>query len=40
MERPAWAPQGIDISMPRASRMYGNYLGGSHSFGAGAGRTA
>jgi SAM-dependent methyltransferase len=32
MERPAWAPQGIDISMPSVSRMYDFYLGGSHNF--------
>ncbi|WP_267885317.1 hypothetical protein [Streptomyces sp. NRRL F-5126] len=40
MERPAWAPQGIDIPMPGVSRMYGNDLGGSDNFEAGAGRTA
>ncbi|MFI6685241.1 SAM-dependent methyltransferase [Streptomyces sp. NPDC050485] len=32
MERPAWAPQGIDISMPSVSRIYDYYLGGSHNF--------
>ncbi|WP_432742254.1 SAM-dependent methyltransferase [Streptomyces sp. JH002] len=32
MERPAWAPQGIDLSVPSVSRMYDFYLGGSHSF--------
>ncbi|MER5769770.1 SAM-dependent methyltransferase [Streptomyces sp. NPDC001985] len=32
MERPAWAPPGIDISMPSVSRMYDFYLGGSHNF--------
>ncbi|WP_406150085.1 SAM-dependent methyltransferase [Streptomyces anulatus] len=32
MERPAWAPQGIDISVPSVSRMYDFYLGGSHNF--------
>ncbi|MFB7918253.1 SAM-dependent methyltransferase [Streptomyces sp. NPDC056061] len=32
MERPAWAPLGIDISMPSVSRMYDFYLGGSHNF--------
>ncbi|MGQ4511180.1 SAM-dependent methyltransferase [Streptomyces sp. DW26H14] len=32
MERPAWAPQGIDISVPSVSRMYDYYLGGSHNF--------
>ncbi|MFJ8076545.1 SAM-dependent methyltransferase [Streptomyces sp. NPDC096176] len=32
MERPAWAPQGIDISVPSVSRIYDFYLGGSHNF--------
>ncbi|MFD4628309.1 SAM-dependent methyltransferase [Streptomyces sp. NPDC058284] len=32
MERPAWAPLGIDISMPSVSRIYDYYLGGSHNF--------
>ncbi|MGC5341850.1 SAM-dependent methyltransferase [Streptomyces sp. DT24] len=32
MDRPAWAPQGIDISVPSVSRMYDFYLGGSHNF--------
>jgi SAM-dependent methyltransferase len=32
MERPAWAPQGIDMSVPSVSRMYDYYLGGSHNF--------
>jgi SAM-dependent methyltransferase len=32
MERPAWAPPGIDISMPSVSRIYDYYLGGSHNF--------
>lgn len=32
MERPAWAPRGIDISMPSVSRIYDYYLGGSHNF--------
>ncbi|MFJ4964684.1 SAM-dependent methyltransferase [Streptomyces sp. NPDC088729] len=32
MERPAWAPQGTDISVPSVSRMYDFYLGGSHNF--------
>ncbi|MGW0790638.1 SAM-dependent methyltransferase [Streptomyces sp. NPDC002911] len=32
MERPAWAPQGIDISVPSVSRMCDFYLGGSHNF--------
>ncbi|MFC9682070.1 SAM-dependent methyltransferase [Streptomyces sp. NPDC056948] len=32
MERPAWAPRSIDISVPSVSRMYDFYLGGSHNF--------
>ncbi|WP_267241899.1 SAM-dependent methyltransferase [Streptomyces sp. PR69] len=32
MERPAWAPQGIDISVPSVARIYDYYLGGSHNF--------
>jgi SAM-dependent methyltransferase len=32
MERPAWAPPGIDISVPSVSRVYDYYLGGSHNF--------
>ncbi|UYQ65935.1 SAM-dependent methyltransferase [Streptomyces peucetius] len=32
MERPAWAPHGIDISVPSVSRIYDFYLGGSHNF--------
>ncbi|MFI2209144.1 SAM-dependent methyltransferase [Streptomyces sp. NPDC020141] len=32
MERAAWAPPGIDISVPSVSRMYDFYLGGSHNF--------
>ncbi|MFH9011336.1 SAM-dependent methyltransferase [Streptomyces sp. NPDC017943] len=32
MERPAWAPRSIDISVPSVSRMYDYYLGGSHNF--------
>ncbi|MFI9722233.1 SAM-dependent methyltransferase [Streptomyces sp. NPDC052396] len=31
-ERPAWAPQGIDLSVPSVSRIYDYYLGGSHNF--------
>ncbi|MFI1018518.1 SAM-dependent methyltransferase [Streptomyces sp. NPDC020965] len=34
MERPAWAPPGIDISMPSVSRMHDYYLGGSYNFHA------
>ncbi|MFF3749428.1 SAM-dependent methyltransferase [Streptomyces sp. NPDC002018] len=32
MERPAWVPRGIDISVPSVSRVYDYYLGGSHNF--------
>ncbi|MBW5486141.1 SAM-dependent methyltransferase [Streptomyces bambusae] len=32
MDRPAWAPPGIDISVPSVSRIYDYYLGGSHNF--------
>jgi hypothetical protein len=32
MQRPPWAPQGIDLSRPSAARMYDYYLGGSHNF--------
>lgn len=32
MERPSWAPQGIDLSVPSVSRVYDYYLGGSHNF--------
>ncbi|MEV5333270.1 SAM-dependent methyltransferase [Streptomyces werraensis] len=32
MERPAWAPWSIDITVPSVSRMYDYYLGGSHNF--------
>ncbi|MEU5668039.1 SAM-dependent methyltransferase [Streptomyces longwoodensis] len=32
MERPAWAPRSIDISVPSVSRIYDFFLGGSHNF--------
>ncbi|MFJ5775594.1 SAM-dependent methyltransferase [Streptomyces sp. NPDC093094] len=32
MERPAWAPRSIDISVPSISRICDYYLGGSHNF--------
>ncbi|MFZ4179632.1 SAM-dependent methyltransferase [Streptomyces pseudogriseolus] len=32
MERPAWAPRSVDITVPSVSRMYDFYLGGSHNF--------
>jgi SAM-dependent methyltransferase len=34
MERPAWAPRSIDISVPSVARVYDYYLGGSHNFEA------
>jgi SAM-dependent methyltransferase len=34
VNRPAWAPEGIDIDTPSASRLYDYYLGGSHNFAA------
>lgn len=34
MERPAWAPRGIDLTRPSVARMYDYYLGGSHNFEA------
>ncbi|KAF4408365.1 MULTISPECIES: SAM-dependent methyltransferase [Streptomyces] len=34
MERPSWAPQGIDLTVPSVSRIYDYYLGGSHNFEA------
>ncbi|MGV9388901.1 SAM-dependent methyltransferase [Streptomyces olivaceus] len=32
MERPAWVPRSIDVSVPSVSRIYDFYLGGSHNF--------
>jgi len=32
MERPAWAPRSIDITVPSVSRIYDFYLGGSYNF--------
>ncbi|MFI0999766.1 SAM-dependent methyltransferase [Streptomyces galbus] len=32
MERPAWAPRSIDISVPSVSRIYDFFLGGCHNF--------
>jgi hypothetical protein len=32
MDRPDWAPEGIDVERPSASRMYDYWLGGSHNF--------
>ncbi|MEU6404923.1 SAM-dependent methyltransferase [Streptomyces sp. NPDC046985] len=34
MERPAWAPRSIDVSVPSVARIYDYYLGGSHNFEA------
>ncbi|MGN9808755.1 SAM-dependent methyltransferase [Micromonospora sp. BQ11] len=34
MQRPDWAPDGIDIERPSVARMYDYYLGGSHNFAA------
>lgn len=32
MERPSWAPSGIDLDRPSIARVYDYYLGGSHNF--------
>jgi SAM-dependent methyltransferase len=32
MDRPDWAPEGIDIDRPSAARIYDYWLGGSHNF--------
>lgn len=32
MDRPEWAPEGVDIDRPSAARMYDYMLGGSHNF--------
>ncbi|MFB7495606.1 SAM-dependent methyltransferase [Streptomyces sp. NPDC056161] len=32
MERPAWAPRSIDISVPSVARIHDFYLGGSYNF--------
>ncbi|MDX3380530.1 SAM-dependent methyltransferase [Streptomyces niveiscabiei] len=34
MQRPAWAPRSIDISMPSVARINDWFLGGSHNFAA------
>jgi S-adenosyl methyltransferase len=31
MERPAWAPPDIDLTVPSVARIYDYYLGGSHN---------
>jgi hypothetical protein len=32
VELPDWAPEGVDITVPNAARMYDYMLGGSHNF--------
>jgi SAM-dependent methyltransferase len=32
MDRPNWAPKGVDIDRPSAARVYDYLLGGSHNF--------
>jgi SAM-dependent methyltransferase len=32
MERPSWAPEGVDTERPSAARVYDYALGGSHNF--------
>ena len=32
MERPAWAPEAIDVDRPSAARIYDYHLGGGHNF--------
>ncbi|MET9487537.1 SAM-dependent methyltransferase [Nocardia sp. NPDC006630] len=32
MERPAWAPEGVDMAQASPARMYDALLGGSHNF--------
>ncbi|WP_326921418.1 SAM-dependent methyltransferase [Actinophytocola sp.] len=32
MDRPSWAPEGVDVDMPSPARMYDALLGGSHNF--------
>ncbi|MGL5859102.1 MAG: SAM-dependent methyltransferase [Angustibacter sp.] len=34
MERPDWAPVGVDLEKPSAARVYDFYLGGFHNFEA------
>ncbi|MEQ3550762.1 SAM-dependent methyltransferase [Pseudonocardia nematodicida] len=34
MERPAWAPEEVDMTRPSVARVYDYYLGGSHNFEA------
>jgi len=32
VERPSWIPEGVDVTVPNAARMYDYALGGSHNF--------
>ncbi|MFC4127248.1 SAM-dependent methyltransferase [Nocardia rhizosphaerae] len=32
MDRPSWAPEGVDMQQPSPARMYDALLGGSHNF--------
>ncbi|MGW0178051.1 SAM-dependent methyltransferase [Nocardia sp. NPDC003345] len=32
MSRPSWAPEGIDLDRPSASRVYDYFVGGMHNF--------
>jgi hypothetical protein len=32
VERPSWAPEGVEIDKPNAARMYDYALGGAHNF--------
>jgi SAM-dependent methyltransferase len=34
MDRPDWAPEGVDVDRPSAARTYDYLLGGSHNFAA------
>jgi SAM-dependent methyltransferase len=34
MQRPDWAPKGVDIERPSAARLYDYFLGGCHNFAA------
>ncbi|GGM46855.1 hypothetical protein GCM10012275_17370 [Longimycelium tulufanense] len=34
MDRPTWAPAGVDMERPSAARVYDYWLGGSHNFAA------
>lgn len=32
MNRPGWAPEGIDLTRPSSARLYDYFLGGAHNF--------